>query len=97
MENFSELHVLYELLLWFGYLRIWRDHRSAIVGWMPRIHTLHANDTTEWTYTYDLFGKNCEYSMVITDGAFFHKVSNYYVTYKRSTVLSEVWLLCVLK
>ena len=38
------------------------------------MHNLHADGSGEWSYTYSHVGEGCEYSMAITNGAFFHKV-----------------------
>ena len=47
----------------------------AIVGWFSRTHNLDAKGDGKWSYKYKYFdGKDCEYSMVITGGAFIHKV-----------------------
>ena len=46
----------------------------AIVGWFSRIHNLDAKGDGKWSYKYAFDGKDCEYSMVITGGAFIHKV-----------------------
>ena len=46
----------------------------AIVGWMSRTYSLYAGKNGKWSYKYQYYGKDCEYSMVITNGAFTHKV-----------------------
>ena len=46
----------------------------AIVGWFSRTHILDAKGDGKWSYKYAFVGKDFEYSMVITGGAFIHKV-----------------------
>lgn len=47
--------------------RVWREYRDRLVGFMIRKHSGYGNSTN-----YVAEG-SCEYSMVITDSAFFHK------------------------
>ncbi|RNA36419.1 exostosin-like 3 [Brachionus plicatilis] len=71
----------------FGF-RIWRQNRERIVGY-PARHHLFDNPTKHFIY-----GKSqlsCEYSLVLTGGAFYHKFYNYLYTYvSNSEIRSKV-------
>ena len=52
-------------------LRVWRENRERLVGFPGRHHAYNA---TKRTFMYDS-QHACELSLVLTGGAFFHKVS----------------------
>lgn len=57
--------------------RVWRENRDRIVGFAARFHTYN---TTTKQYTYK--GKHtCEYSIILTGAAFYHRFYNYFYTY----------------
>ena len=59
--------------------RIWRENKESIVGWTSRVH---GKDTGgNWAYS---VARVCERSMVITNAAFFHKVSSILLSIKLS-------------
>ena len=64
--------------------RVWQEHRTAVVGWLSPIHGLFEDKNGTWHYKYFYSMKNCEYSMVLTNGAFFHKV--YTITLSRNLI-----------
>lgn len=54
--------------------RIWRENRERIVGFPARYHTFN---TTSNQFMYKSY-LSCEYSLVLTGAAFYHKFYNYY-------------------
>ena len=63
-----------EIILGF---RVWRENRDRIVGFPARYH---AWNITEQKFIYQSY-LTCEYSMVLTGAAFYHRFYNYYYTY----------------
>jgi hypothetical protein len=61
--------------------RVWQKHRTTLVGWMSRLHILHVYDNNQWSYQYMFRGKHCEYTMMMTNAAFFHKYYTFLYTY----------------
>lgn len=53
--------------------RVWRENRARIVGFPSRYHTLDMN-TRNYDYRSQL---SCEYSMVLTGAAFYHRFYHY--------------------
>ena len=54
------------------FFRVWRENRDRLVGFPGRYH---AYDAKSHNFKYAMNIYNCELSMVLTGGAFFHKVS----------------------
>jgi alpha-1,4-N-acetylglucosaminyltransferase EXTL3 len=71
-----------EIVLGF---RVWRENRDRVVGFPARHHAwnLTAND---FVYRSHL---SCEYSMVLTGAAFYHRFYNYMFTYAMSAAIRE--------
>lgn len=63
--------------------RVWRENRARVVGFPSRFHTLDMT-TREYIYRSPL---SCEYSMVLTGAAFYHRFYHY--------VYTEVFILSV--
>ena len=63
-------------VVYFCIHRVWQEHHTVVVGWLSRMHSLHPDKTGGWFYKYSYSGTNCNYSMVLTGGAFFHKVNS---------------------
>ena len=53
------------------FIRVWRENRERLVGFPGRFHSWDTN-SRGWYYNANY---SCELSMVLTGGAFFHKVS----------------------
>ena len=66
----------FKIVVYFCIHRVWQEHRTRLVGWPGRMHSLHPDSSGGWLYKYIYFGKSCNYSMVLTGGAFFHKVNS---------------------
>jgi len=61
------------LYIFFIY-RIWRENRGRLVGFPGRHHAYNSTSN----YFYYNSEHSCELSLVLTGGAFFHKVRVFY-------------------
>ncbi|CAL8106894.1 unnamed protein product [Calicophoron daubneyi] len=61
----------------FGF-RIWREHRDQLVGFPARAHFWNSS-SKEWYYNSDY---TCEFSMVITGAAFYHRYYSFIYTWE---------------
>jgi hypothetical protein len=57
--------------------RVWRTNRDQIVGFPARYHAWNTNEM-KYVYKSQL---SCEYSMILTGAAFYHRFYNYYYTF----------------
>jgi alpha-1,4-N-acetylglucosaminyltransferase EXTL3 len=57
--------------------RVWRENRDRIVGFPARYHTWSSNARD---YIYESY-LSCEYSMILTGAAFYHRFYHYAYTY----------------
>ncbi|CAF0852273.1 unnamed protein product [Brachionus calyciflorus] len=64
-----------EIILAF---RVWRENRERIVGFPARYHTFDLKNKSILYQSY----LSCEYSMVLTGAAFYHRFYNYYYMFK---------------
>jgi alpha-1,4-N-acetylglucosaminyltransferase EXTL3 len=71
-----------EIMLGF---RVWRENRDRIVGFPARYHTLNL---TENDFEYKSY-LSCEYSMVLTGAAFYHRFYNYLFTFAMDARIRE--------
>ena len=68
---------LHGFVVYFCIHRAWQEHRTSLVGWSARIHRLQPDSSRGWKYHYrPMDEKSCNYSMALTNGAFFHKVNS---------------------
>ena len=74
---FYELTFYYELKFYFitFVVRVWRENRNRLVGFPGRHHSYNS---TKDSFDYNS-EHSCELSLVLTGGAFFHKVYFYYL------------------
>ncbi|CAI2723675.1 unnamed protein product [Schistosoma spindalis] len=63
----------------FGF-RVWREHRDQLVGFPARAHFWNGSDSS-WFYNSDYM---CEFSMILTGAAFFHKYYTFAYTWEMS-------------
>jgi hypothetical protein len=60
----------------FGF-RVWRDNRDRLVGYPTRFHSWNPNNH-EFSYKTEA---TCEYSLILTGAAFYHRFYHYYYHY----------------
>ena len=60
--------------------RVWRENRDRVVGFPARYHTYEFNEGSQSESLYKSH-LSCEYSMVLTGAAFYHRFYNYLFTY----------------
>ena len=65
--------------------RVWRENRDRIVGFPARYHTW---DFAKKNFIYENH-LSCEYSMVLTGAAFYHRFYNHYYTQVMDTRIRE--------
>lgn len=72
-------------------VRVWRENRDRIVGFPGRCHSWNTHGGG-WSYNANY---SCELSMVLTGGAFFHKVCLWFLYWLASSnVQIYIFLLC---
>ena len=68
---------LHGFVVYFCIHRVWQEHRTRLVGWPARRHRLIPDSSGGWQYEYRPWDeKTCNHSLVLTGGAFFHKVNS---------------------
>ncbi|XP_027201904.2 exostosin-3-like [Dermatophagoides pteronyssinus] len=65
--------------------RVWREARDRIVGFPARFHSYETNEKS-WYYNSSY---TCEYSMILTGAAFFHKYYSYLYSYSMSSLIRD--------
>ncbi|KAH9497700.1 Exostoses (Multiple)-like 3 [Dermatophagoides farinae] len=65
--------------------RVWREARDRIVGFPARFHAWDSNQKS-WFYNSSY---TCEYSMILTGAAFFHKYYSYLYSYSMPSSIRD--------